>query len=95
MCAPRDLGIHADPQSSLADGEAVVVIYDKIPAGIGFSERLFELHDEIMLRAYELVQACECQDGCPSCVGPGGENGAGAKRETLAILELLYKYVGK
>ncbi len=89
MCDPRDLGIHTDPQSSLADGGAVVVIYDKVPAGIGFSERLFELHDEIMHRAYDLVQACECQDGCPSCVGPGGENGEGAKRETLAILELL------
>ena len=39
-----------------------------------------------MLRAYALVAACSCRDGCPSCVGPGGENGAGGKRETLAIL---------
>jgi DEAD/DEAH box helicase domain-containing protein len=89
MCAPHDLGIHADPQSNLADGQPVVVIYDLVPAGIGFSERLFELHDEIMLRAYELVSACECQEGCPSCVGPGGERGAGGKRETLAILKML------
>jgi DEAD/DEAH box helicase domain-containing protein len=89
MCAPRDLGIHADPQSNLADGQPVVVLFDQVPAGIGFSERLFELHDEIMLRAAQLVQTCECKDGCPSCVGPGGEHGLGAKRETLAILEML------
>jgi DEAD/DEAH box helicase domain-containing protein len=89
MCAPHDLGIHADPQSNLADGQPVVVIYDLVPAGIGFSERLFELHDEIMLRAYELVSACECQEGCPSCVGPGGEHGMGGKRETLAILKII------
>ena len=89
MCDVRDLGVHSDPQSPLADGKPVVVLYDQVPAGIGFSERLFELHAELMARAYELVAACECVDGCPSCVGPGGENGQGGKRETLAILEAL------
>ena len=89
MCAPNDLGVHADPQSTLADGKAVVVLYEQVPAGVGFSDRLFELHDEIMLRTYQLVQTCECQDGCPSCVGPGGEQGAGSKQETLALLALL------
>jgi DEAD/DEAH box helicase domain-containing protein len=84
-----DLGVHADPQSALAEGRPTVVIYDQVPAGIGFSQRLFELHDELIQRAYELVAACECTDGCPSCVGPGGENGSGGKRETLAILESL------
>jgi DEAD/DEAH box helicase domain-containing protein len=89
MCAPHDLGVHADAQSKLAEGQPVVVLYEQVPAGVGFSERLFELHDEIMLRTYQLVRDCECQDGCPSCVGPGGEQGAGSKAETLAILELM------
>jgi DEAD/DEAH box helicase domain-containing protein len=89
MCDVRDLGVHADPGSPLAEGQPAVVVYDQIPAGIGFSERLFELHDELMLRAYELVSACECTDGCPSCVGPGGEAGQGSKPETLAILGRL------
>lgn len=89
MCDPLDLGIHSDSQSNMAENRPVVVIYDQVPAGIGFSERLFELHDEIMQRAYEVIQACPCQDGCPSCVGPGGEQGMGAKRETLSILEML------
>jgi DEAD/DEAH box helicase domain-containing protein len=66
-----------------------VVIYDNIPAGIGLSERLFDLHQELLLRARETVSTCPCSDGCPSCVGPGGENGAGSKRETLALLEAL------
>jgi DEAD/DEAH box helicase domain-containing protein len=42
-----------------------------------------------MQRALELVNQCECADGCPSCVGPGGENGHGGKAETLAILNEL------
>jgi DEAD/DEAH box helicase domain-containing protein len=89
MCDARDVGVHSDPKSPLAEGQPAVVIYDQVPAGIGFSERLFELHDELMARAYELVAACECTDGCPSCVGPAGEGGVGGKRETLAILEVL------
>ncbi|MEK6222623.1 MAG: DUF1998 domain-containing protein, partial [Chloroflexota bacterium] len=89
MCDSRDLGVHSDPQSNLAEGQPVIVIYDHVPAGIGFSERLFDIHEEIMGRAYALVRACECNDGCPSCVGPGGEQGAGAKKETLALLKML------
>ncbi|MFH1909421.1 MAG: Zn-binding domain-containing protein, partial [Chloroflexota bacterium] len=89
MCDSRDLGVHADPQAAFADGQPAVVIYDNVPAGIGFSQKLFEMHNELLARALELVTACECEDGCPSCVGPGGENGAGGKRETMAIVNLL------
>jgi DEAD/DEAH box helicase domain-containing protein len=53
------------------------------------SEKLYELHAELGLRARDLVSECECSDGCPSCVGPGGENGAGGKRETLALLKAI------
>jgi DEAD/DEAH box helicase domain-containing protein len=89
MCDPGDLGVHSDPKSDLAGGAPVVVIFDNVGNALGFSERLFELHDELMAAAHELVAACGCQDGCPSCVGPGGEQGRGAKRETLALLETL------
>jgi DEAD/DEAH box helicase domain-containing protein len=89
MCDTRDVGVHSDPQSPLADGRPAVVIYDQVPAGIGFSKRLFKLHDELMAHAYELVAACQCADGCPSCIGPAGEEGYGGKQETLAILEAL------
>jgi DEAD/DEAH box helicase domain-containing protein len=89
MCDARDIGVHSDPKSPLADGQPTVVIYDQIPAGVGFSQRLFEVHDELMAHAYELVEACQCADGCPSCVGPAGENVQGGKREALALLERL------
>jgi DEAD/DEAH box helicase domain-containing protein len=89
MCDPRDLGVYADAQAPIAQGEPAVVLYDQVPAGIGFSQRLYELHKDLVGRAFDLVSTCSCTDGCPSCVGPGGENGAGGKRETLAILEAL------
>ena len=89
MCDARDLGVHSDPQSSLAEGKPAIILFDRVPAGIGLSEKLYELHNELVLRAYELVAKCECTDGCPSCVGPAGENGVGGKRETLALLKAL------
>jgi DEAD/DEAH box helicase domain-containing protein len=89
MCDPRDLGIHTDPAWSAVNGQPSVVLYDHVPAGIGFSQKLFEIHNELIQRAFELVSACECEDGCPSCVGPGGENGIGGKIETLEILKQL------
>lgn len=91
MCDIGDLGIHSDPQSSLAEGKPAVILYDLIPGGIGLSERLFDIHMDLMNKGFELVEACECDDGCPSCVGPGGEGGLGGKRETLALLKELSK----
>ncbi len=89
MCDAGDLGIFSEPAWAAVNGQPSIVLYDLVPAGIGFSEKLFELHDELIRRAYELVSACGCDDGCPSCVGPGGENGYGGKAETLAILKEL------
>ncbi len=89
MCDPRDLGTHTDPAWKDANNLPTVVLYDLIPAGIGFSQKLFEIHNELIKRAFELVAECPCEDGCPSCVGPGGENGIGGKIETLEILRAL------
>jgi DEAD/DEAH box helicase domain-containing protein len=54
MCDTSDLGVLSDPQSSLSDGRPIVLLYDHIPAGIGFSERLFELHDDLISSAHDL-----------------------------------------
>jgi DEAD/DEAH box helicase domain-containing protein len=91
MCDAGDLGMHIELVPSAAFSNPAVVLYDLVPAGIGFSQRLFELNEELLHRARELVQTCECSDGCPSCVGPGGENGYGGKTATLAILQELTK----
>ena len=89
MCDINDLGAYAEPISPLADGKPVVAIYDLVPAGIGLSKKLYEIELTLLREAKLLVSKCGCQDGCPSCVGPGGENGMGGKRETMAILETL------
>jgi DEAD/DEAH box helicase domain-containing protein len=89
MCDPGDLGVHTDAAGSVRDGRPSIVLYDEVPAGIGFSQKLFEMHADLMARASEVVRQCICQDGCPSCVGPGGENGMGGKSASLGILDAL------
>jgi DEAD/DEAH box helicase domain-containing protein len=90
MCDTGDLGLNLEPTGAVF-GQPAVVLYDQVPAGIGFSQKLFEIHAELLARALDLVTECPCEDGCPSCVGPAGENGAGGKKETLAILKELVK----
>lgn len=89
MCDVKDLGAISDYQSPLTDGRPAVLLYDLVPAGIGLSEALYHMHDKLLGEALELVGNCPCQDGCPSCVGPGGENGAGGKPEALAMLQMM------
>ncbi|OQY32044.1 MAG: hypothetical protein B6I38_05045 [Anaerolineaceae bacterium 4572_5.1] len=89
MTDNRDLGVFSDPAWKAAEGLPSVVLYDQVPAGIGFSQKLFEMQETLLASALQLVRECGCDDGCPSCVGPGGENGSGGKRETVAILREL------
>ncbi|MGD0004982.1 MAG: DEAD/DEAH box helicase [Anaerolineaceae bacterium] len=89
MCDSTDLGVYFDSQAALGDKQPTVAIYDQIPGGIGLSEEAYRIHDKLIQHSLELVRNCECQEGCPACVGPAGENGIGGKQETLAILEEL------
>ena len=50
--------------------DPTVYLYDKCPGGVGFSEKLFALHEELMRNARDLILRCPCKSGCPSCVGP-------------------------
>src|SRR5712675_2362570 len=67
--------------------EPNLYLYDAYPGGIGFSEPLFRAHELLMEKTRELIAGCECEEGCPSCVGPAGDLVPRAKEAALAILE--------
>jgi DEAD/DEAH box helicase domain-containing protein len=69
--------------------EPRIFIYDNYPGGIGFSEPLFQMHDSLLARTRQLIAACDCQHGCPTCVGPVGNTGPLAKMVALRILDLI------
>ncbi|MCA9973895.1 MAG: DEAD/DEAH box helicase, partial [Anaerolineales bacterium] len=69
MCDPGDIQVSVESQSPLTKAPTLVV-YERIAAGVGFSQRLFALHAPLLAAALELVSDCRCRDGCPACVGP-------------------------
>ncbi|GHH60224.1 DEAD/DEAH box helicase [[Pseudomonas] boreopolis] len=65
-----------------------VYLYDNFPGGVGLSEPLWRRQAELVQRAGELVQRCDCKAGCPACVGPvlaAQEEGRGDSPKTLAL----------
>ncbi len=69
--------------------EPHLYLYDAYPGGIGFSEPLFRTHALLVQKTRELIAACPCEQGCPSCVGPAGDLAPRAKDAALAILDRL------
>ena len=66
-----------------------IFIYDNYPGGIGFSEPLYGMHDQLIERTRELIDGCPCKSGCPSCVGPEGATGPLAKSVASKLLGVL------
>ena len=69
--------------------EPNLYLYDAYAGGIGFSEPLYRAHHLLLAKTRELIAACPCESGCPSCVGPVGERGERTKEAALAILSRL------
>jgi DEAD/DEAH box helicase domain-containing protein len=69
--------------------EPNLYIYDAYPGGIGFSEPLYAIADVLIARTRVLIEACLCERGCPSCVGPADQSSEHAKQVALAILNRL------
>lgn len=88
MCDPGDIQVLAESRSPLTQAPTIVV-YEQVAAGVGFSQRLFELHDDLVAAAQELVATCRCRDGCPACVGPPGEIGPNTKEVTRQLLRVV------
>jgi DEAD/DEAH box helicase domain-containing protein len=79
----------SDPAQMKEFFEANLYLYDAYPGGIGFSEPLYRVHDLLLRRTRELIEGCQCEKGCPSCVGPAGEKSERTKEAALAILGRL------
>jgi DEAD/DEAH box helicase domain-containing protein len=93
MCDRWDIG----GLSSAAFGEdakPMVFVYDGYEGGIGLAENAYEHLPGIFSSAYELVNACPCDEGCPSCIHSpkcGNDNSPLDKAATVMILKGLCK----
>ncbi|MEM9658325.1 MAG: DUF1998 domain-containing protein, partial [Planctomycetota bacterium] len=83
-------------------GRSAMILYDRYPGGLGYSEKGFARIDQLLTICLSMVAECPCDDGCPSCVGlpnlrpaihsdPDLSRGHPMpnKRATLRLLQLL------
>jgi ATP-dependent helicase YprA (DUF1998 family) len=56
------------PLDNGTPGMAEIVIYDNVPGGAGYSQRIAEQFGEILQRAYQLVESCGCSSSCYDCL---------------------------
>ncbi len=90
-CDRWDIGgvstaMHADT------GRLTVFVYDGHPGGAGFAERGFGAAREWLTATLETIAACECADGCPSCVQSpkcGNQNNPLDKAGAIRLLGVL------
>jgi DEAD/DEAH box helicase domain-containing protein len=75
LCDPRDLGI-AERVRDPHFGVPALYIYDRYPGGTGLTESLSQSIDKLLRAILEAINRCPCKNGCPSCVGPGGNKAA-------------------
>jgi DEAD/DEAH box helicase domain-containing protein len=90
MCDPRDIRTFPQIKSPFSD-RPTIYVYDNYPGGVGFSEKLFHLTPELWKACGEMIQACGCDGGCPSCVGPKLEVGERGKEGALKLINSIVK----
>jgi DEAD/DEAH box helicase domain-containing protein len=88
MCDIRDVRAVPMVRAPLTQ-KPTIFIYDNHAGGVGFSKRLFAMHDELKVAARDLITKCGCAAGCPSCVGPALEIGEQGKAGALRLLEAV------
>jgi DEAD/DEAH box helicase domain-containing protein len=88
MVDPRDLGLVTQVRSP-HHGSPTIYLYEAVPGGVGLSERLFARHDELVVGARGLIEACACESGCPACTGPRLDPAVDGKALALRLLAAL------
>ena len=72
--------------------KGAIFVYDHYPGGIGLAEKGFDMLDRLLGLTLGLVEACDCEEGCPSCIhfpSCGAGNHPLDKAGCAHLLELL------
>jgi len=88
MCDPHDLRSISQVRSPFTE-RPTIYIYENIPGGVGYSEKLFNIAPDLFKASIEQIRQCPCPAGCPSCVGPAMEVGEKGKNGALRLLDFM------
>jgi len=101
MCDKQDIGGQVDSSNI---GSPTIFLYDRYPGGLGYAEKGYDMVKELLESCLNLIHECQCEDGCPSCVGiPAGPslhfdpdvNSGRPIPDKEAALVLLHEMLGK
>jgi DEAD/DEAH box helicase domain-containing protein len=73
----------------IRDFEPNIYIFDSYPNGIGFSEVLYGRAAEILEKTLDVIKKCNCERGCPSCIGPPVRSNDRHKDAAQFIISLI------
>ena len=90
MCSPRDIAVSYQVKCPWTK-KPTLILYDNCPGGVGLAEKAFRMRNALLTHALTLVRDCDCEAGCPSCVGPIGEVGPRGKEMAKRLLRDLIK----
>ena len=85
MTDPKDLRTIPMLRSPFS-AKPTIYVYEFTPGGVGYSRKIFGMHQELLGAARSLIESCPCGEGCPSCVGPVLDVGENGKENALQIL---------
>ena len=79
-----------------------IFIFDNYQGGLGFTERAYAVIEDVLETTLSMISECECEDGCPSCVGfylrphirHDPENWEGRVPDKEGALMLLHDFLG-
>jgi DEAD/DEAH box helicase domain-containing protein len=93
MSVVQDLGVYVTVRDPHFE-EPALYLYDRYPGGSGLSDALPRVFDQILAAARERVSGCDCESGCPSCVGPVDANEGWGGDPKSAVAALLSAWIG-
>jgi DEAD/DEAH box helicase domain-containing protein len=101
LCDTMDVNTTVNAENT---GVPSLYVYDKYPGGLGFARKAYDLVEEILTAALDVIEKCSCRDGCPSCVGspipPYAQldpdaGGRGSIPDKEAAIALLRHFLGR
>ena len=95
MCDRHDIGVSIEGtlrrglETSHSTIPCVCSSMTTTRAASASASRCSGMHDDLLEAARRLIAECECESGCPGCVGPIGNTGPLAKTAALRVIDLM------
>ncbi len=77
MCDRHDIEVVLDSENL---GAQAIFVFDRFEGGLGFAEKVGEGIRDVLSMCLRVVTGCQCENGCPSCVGT-----ATTEREAMGL----------